>query len=926
MTRIPGMALLLLVALSLGACSKSAEELSAQAKRSHEKGDLAVAVVHLRSAIQMSPADPALRYSLGRVHLDQFDAVAAEKELVKAAELGMTGEGRVSAALARALWLKGDHQGLVERIEPSPKFEPVSQAEIFAYRGQGFAALGKVAEAKQHLENARKIAGTRSMPIVDLLEASVLASSRDVKGALAIIDGVLKKQPKFYDALALKTDIVRLTGSAESAVAAYGDLLEVHPHHLFALIGRSTLLSQLGKFDAAEKDVQTLQAAYKGHFITHFQDGMLRFRKGQFRTALEAFQRTLKINSTYEPAQLYEGMTQLLLGNAVSAQHTLNQYVTARPHDLLGRRMLAVALLQLNESARALELISPQLKVADSPREFWEIAAEAHARVGELDKAAFWLSKLEQAKPDDASVQEKQAALSMHRGQVDNALADYAEAARLAKQPSTADTMLVLLNMRKRDYGAALAAVEALNKKAPGQSFAVNLRGVVLLDQGKAQEARAAFEEALKKEPGFLPAAANLARLDLREGKPDQATKRFEAVLAADKNHLQALLMLSGFEKVQGRANEAMALLERAATAHPAAFEPRLKLVELLLEQGRLQDARARADEAVTRNPNSLAALELLGNVKLLQGDKHSAVSTFGRIVELHPKMPAAYVQRAKAERAAGSLRDAESSLRRALELQKTNVPAQTMLFEILMQQNRLKHATEFAAQLKADFPKSHVGYMLDAEALVFQKKYKEAVPGYRKALDLAEQPDLAIRLYMVRALAGESKEALADLNRWVASRPNHVQPRMLLGDVLMSAGDYAGAMKQFQAALAVAPTNALAASSLAWAYHKSGDAAQAFRFAEGAYKLDPKNPAMSDTLGWMLLQQGKTKEAHELLAKAAGLLRNSPDVRYHYAAALAKLGEKDKARAELRAALDLKQPFSEREQANALLAQLEAK
>jgi Flp pilus assembly protein TadD len=92
-----------------------------------------------------------------------------------------------------------------------------------------------------------------------------------------------------------------------------------------------------------------------------------------------------------------------------------------------------------------------------------------------------------------------------------------------------------------------------------------------------------------------------------------------------------------------------------------------------------------------------LAALELLANVKPREGDKQSAVATFVRIAELHPKSPAVHVARAQAERATGMTREAEASLRRALELQKTYAPAQAMLFELLVQQNRLSQAIEFA-------------------------------------------------------------------------------------------------------------------------------------------------------------------------------------------------------------------------------------
>lgn len=913
----------ILAALALTACTKDANDPVERAKLSQARGDLAAAIVDLKAAIQKSPEDARIRFQLGQVYNQAFDGFSAEKELIKAEQLGLVEGGRVQAALARALWLQGNHRALVERIDPSDKFEPLHLAEVQAYRGQALAALGQVEEATKSLAHAKALQGAQAVPVVELLDANIHASRGQVKAALSIIARVLEKQPGFYDALALRADIVALTGEPDAAIAAYGELLKVHPTHLVGLLGRSNVYLRLGKFDDAERDVQAIRKAYKDNFIGYFQEGLLQFRKGQFRTALASFQQALKRNPGFESAQLYEAMAQLFLGNAQSAQRSLNQYVTSRPNDLLGRRMLASALMQLNDNARALEVLTPVLQARESPVEFWKLAAEVHARLGELEKAMDWLRKVEEARPDDPSIQQRQATLNLQRGRADLAMADFADAARLSKTITSADTMLVLLNLQQRKFDAAMAAANKMLEKSPDAAFPANLKGVILMEQGRYKEASGVFEEVLRKSPAFLPAASNLARLDLINGKPDQVKKRFESVLAADKNQVQAMFVLADIERRQGRPNEALALLERAANAAPSAFEPRKRLVELLLSQRNVQAARDHAQEAVTRNPNNVSALELLGNVQLAIGDKLTAVATFSRITEMAPKSPEAQVARAQAERAAGMTRDAEASLRRALELQSGFAPAQGMLFEMLMQQKRESQAAALAKQIMSESPKSPLGYVFEAEIAAQKKLYKQAVSLYRKALDLGQTPDLAVRLYFAQRLAGEKKEALDELRKWVAKHPTHIETRAEFGRALLESGDAAGAVRQFEILLGLAPANAKIANHLAWSHYKNRNLTQALRFAQGAHQLAPDDPYAADTLGWLLLQQGKVKEALELLTKAVAALKDSPVVRYHYAAALAKSGDKERARTELNVALSHKQPFEEREEAAALMAQM---
>ena len=69
-----------------------------------------------------------------------------------------------------------------------------------------------------------------------------------------------------------------------------------------------------------------------------------------------------------------------------------------------------------------------------------------------------------------------------------------------------------------------------------------------------------------------------------------------------------------------------------------------------------------------------------------------------------------------------------------------------------------------------------------------------------------------------------------------------------------------------------------------------------------------------------MLVQQGQSKRGLELLTKAVQAAPKLPSIRYHYAAVLARTGNKTGARKELEKLLGEKVSFSERQDAEALL------
>ena len=92
---------------------------------------------------------------------------------------------------------------------------------------------------------------------------------------------------------------------------------------------------------------------------------------------------------------------------------------------------------------------------------------------------------------------------------------------------------------------------------------------------------------------------------------------------------------------------------------------------------------------------------------------------------------------------------------------------------------------------------------------------------------------------------------------------------------------------------------------------------------AELAYKAAPGSAQVADTLGWILVEKGEIKRGLELLQQAAKGLPKEGDVQYHYAAALAKSGDKVAARRQLESLLAGNTPFSKQEEARTLLGQL---
>ena len=135
--------------------------------------------------------------------------------------------------------------------------------------------------------------------------------------------------------------------------------------------------------------------------------------------------------------------------------------------------------------------------------------------------------------------------------------------------------------------------------------------------------------------------------------------------------------------------------------------------------------------------------------------------------------------------------------------------------------------------------------------------------------------------------------------------------------------GEHAAAIHNYENVLAQtgdgdSSVRAVALNNLAWLYYMQSDP-RAVDTARKASALAPDQPTIADTYGWLLLQ----KQALPLLKSAAGQAPDSPQIRYHYAAALARSGEKAEARLVLQDVLLDPQSFDGRKDAERLLASL---
>ncbi len=111
--------------------------------------------------------------------------------------------------------------------------------------------------------------------------------------------------------------------------------------------------------------------------------------------------------------------------------------------------------------------------------------------------------------------------------------------------------------------------------------------------------------------------------------------------------------------------------------------------------------------------------------------------------------------------------------------------------------------------------------------------------------------------------------------------------------------GDYAGARREYLAALDAGVESAGLYNQLGWVEIESGigDPAIALQHAQRALALAPDNPDVLDTYGWALHHAGRSAEALPYLERAYAAKPDIFCIHYHLGEVFVALGQKDKAK-----------------------------
>ena len=493
------------------------------------------------------------------------------------------------------------------------------------------------------------------------------------------------------------------------------------------------------------------------------------------------------------------------------------------------------------------------------------------------------------------------AEVALQRGQLDVAVANYLDAAKVSKDPKVAERATQIA-IYAQDMAKALTAASLWVEIDDENPDAHRTYAAILLKIGRAADAVSEYERMIQlmpadqigkafsiivtqltrepnhalalstmqklveKHPDNMDAQFAFAHLAMRHGDFDSALSTLDNVLKDKPNWSKAIILRARILAMQGGRDQALNYLAEALKKGPLK-----KNVEIGITYARMLTEARKFDEALTQFVHltqvapSNDELHYFAGVLALQLKKTD-------VARKHLK------QVVKLDR--DRVFEANYYLGQAAELDKNNKEAiqyyssvrrgelyfnaQIRVVALLADEKKFKEAQDYLKNIHVDNDQQQVQlYLLEGDVLREADRYQDAKQFYTSILD-SHPNETSIRY--ARALIAEKLGELdlleSDLRTILKTEPDNAQVLNALGYTLADRTQrYNEALQYIQKALELEPNDAAVMDSMGWVKYRLGDYESAIAYLRKADEI-AKDPEIAAHLGEVLWVAGKKNDA----------------------------------------------------------------
>lgn len=889
---------------------------------SYELGQIDKSYIYLKRSLQNSPDHLPSKMLMAEVlALSGFyvDALSGfEESIDQGADLNLVLESYV-----RVLMVLDDYGEILDI--PEEKLTPVKKGFLRSAKATTYSTREEYSKAAELHGLAYEVAPKS----INVLNSSarfflITGNTEEAKSRLDESFLVSTENSNTYELLAEYYEVINDPIKKIEALHKGLDISDTHPVILRELV---SAYADMGNFSKAkvilEKTLETSPNDPMARLLLSWIAAQLNDNELS-RDTLTALVNQLSLMDSEDLAQqdytlFVSAMANYAANNLEVAKNQLEQYVNRNPKNFEASKLLADIFEKETSYIAAANTLEPFPDLIDASVAMIARLCRIYIKVNQNHKCNSLLQRNQLAHGDSPEFVQVESNLLAARGKLDLALDNLA---KLDSNELSVLAQTAVFAIQDNQLNLAKASVERLLVIAPGNADFLNLKASILMKEGNFSKAEEVYNLIMINKPSHFPANFNLTHIYYLTNRLSLAKSTAIMLLErSDKNadllllHASILIALEEYEGAFNSIVSAEALSKNNAKVDEA-------FIELYLSTREFDNALIKVNKLLKDD---------LTNIQLIR-QRAGLLFELGRDKEAHTDLRVLYGLLSDDSQALFQLSDIQgqyadldgalNTLKRADLVNPGNLFINRNLAKLALVKKDKALAEEKITWLSENAPNNPDVLLLKGDLAIFNKDDELAATHYLNAVRLNNTLAPALIGAYKLAQRGIKEAQFVDTFSSLATEPSeNTFSTHLLADYFYAKKDFVNAKIMYvslsgQSSYAPLP---VVLNNLANIYIFENKIDAAYNFAQQAYEIVQKDPAILDTLGWITVLRGSYDQGLSLLRQAYSMNGQDPDLRYHLAYALNKLGRDAESKRELNVLLNDFPNFKKREEALAL-------
>jgi putative PEP-CTERM system TPR-repeat lipoprotein len=874
----------------VGCDSKSPEELMSIAAQHAAENNNAAAIIELKNAIGQAPDLITARLAIADLYYKTGQVAAAEKELIKARDLGAS-DNLVLPKLSEVFYYSDQFESAVNLKATASLSDPIAKSTVVLF--QYIASLrSNISELTIELSDIENQLLGDNLAIAEAYKAFSDGNVQQLEGFFEQISSDTARSAEVAFLKAKYNENVKDFSAASESFAEVNRLVPVVNSINFLYVNA---LMNADDLDEAKKQIVVLSDKNPKHPVTNLFKANIAYREQNYEDAAAFSDVAIQNGSDTVTARIIGAVSAYKLKSMEkSYRHLVN--LSERENFKNGDidRLLSLVQLNLGYTQEAAISLNSIEDLTEKDAYLLSSAGMQLAKQGDLDNARSLLGKVQELDSDNSEHKMRSAIIEIGNNE-QAVISNLKQVLALDESSEEGWIELALSHARTGNKAEAMKAAQAWQEKSPIGGLI--LQGRVYLELKQPSHAIDKFREAIKLDGSNENAKGFLLQAYEKSLNYSGLYSTAVDILEDSPNNKQAMLGLIKAGVSLGRKGEVDKTLNKLLKKSPNDET----LYVMLAINAKLHDDKQSTIDILEPRKTSTNEMGLM-----TLGDAYSELKEYDKasqVFELWRKMaPKSIMPMLRLIGVKALTKDYTAAFNLS-EKSVNDFPFQRifvvlkMIYQVELGKFDDARSTLQALQQYEGQQETIVSYYEGQIALHYKEFTKaEKLLGAHYKIS----PSFLTAVSWARSLlAVERKyEAKITLEKEVAAveKPT-VFMRHTMAEFYSQNGYYKEASAQYKQLLEEQGDSVLVLNNLATAEQRAGNLDGAREYATKAVKLIPDNPTVLDTLGWIEYQSNNLDEAFKHLFMASRLSPESNGITLHLAAVQIALGQNQQAK-----------------------------